>query len=223
VLAFGLRFTGKASHELIGAATFFLLAVHLAAGRTWIKNLFNGAFVARRRLAVIVNMALFIAAVVAFGSGFVLFLGIDDGMGTRQAHAIAAYWLLVLTGVHVGLYWKNVVNGLRFMARDMTGQRAWRLAGHLPKAGLLFALYGVWASYERNIGSKLFLGFSFDFWNQNWPVWLFFVNHLAVISACVAASMYAARFAGKASPLGQGRPMSATSRNEKKTKNSPGN
>jgi hypothetical protein len=220
VLAFGLRFTGEVAHALIGATAFILLVVHLAAGWAWVKNLFNGMFTVRRWFTIIINIFLFIVAVSVFGSGLVLFLRINDGIEARQVHTTAAYWLLVLMGVHVGLYWKNVVSGVRFMAQGMTGQWAWRLAAHLPKAGLLFALYGVWASCERSMGSKLFFGFSFDFWDKNWPIFLFFVNHLAVMSVYIVATKYTVRFAGKA--LGQRQPVSATLSNGEKTKNSHG-
>jgi hypothetical protein len=202
VLAFGLQFTGEIAHELIGTTAFILLTIHLIVGWSWVKNLFNGTFTVRRWHTVIVNMFLFIAVVGVFGSGLVLFLGMDDGMGTRRVHTIAAYWLLVLAGVHAGLYWDKVVSGIRFMMKDMVEQWIWHWDAHLPKAGLLFALYGVWASCERSMWSKLFLGSSFDFWDQNWPIFLFFVNHLAVMSVYIAVTRYAVRLVGKALPPG---------------------
>lgn len=188
VTAFGFWLTGEAVHELLGAAMFILLAVHLAAGWAWVKNLRTGAFNMRRRCTTLVNILLFLALAVVFGSGLAAFLELGDGMATRQIHAVAAHWSLVLTGVHLGLYWESVIGGIRAAAKDFFGQWLW--AAHLPKAGLLFALYGLWASCERGMGAKLFLGFSYDFWDETWPSVLYFINYFAVMSVYIAATRY---------------------------------
>ena len=136
----------------------------------------------------------------------------------RGRHTAAACWVLALTGVHIGPHWKKAGSGVRCMAHVMTGQGARRLAAHLPKAGLLFALNGVWASFERNMAPKLFLGASFGFWEPNWPAFLFFANHLAAMGAYAAGAMYAARFAGRALSPGKREAAPEAPRGGKKTK-----
>jgi uncharacterized membrane protein len=58
---------------------------------------------------------------------------------------------------------------------------------------LLFALvaFGVWSSFDRDMFSKLFLGFSFDYWPEERPAVLFFAVNLSIIAVYIFAAYYA--------------------------------
>ena len=197
VLAFGLRFTGELIHELIGLTAFILFALHLLIGWAGIKNLFSGIFTTRRWLAIAVNASLFATVMAVCVSGLILFIDASAGMGLRQVHTIAAYWTLVLTGLHIGLYWERLVGGVRILTKPLVRKKPWCFAAYLSRAYLLFLLYGIWASFERSMGTKLFLGASFDFWNDNWPIILFFLNHLSVIGIYIAVARCATKLVEK--------------------------
>lgn len=47
--------------------------------------------------------------------------------------------------------------------------------------GLALVAFGVWASYDREMGAKLFLGFSFDDWDLERPAALFYVSTFSLI------------------------------------------
>jgi phosphotransferase system glucose/maltose/N-acetylglucosamine-specific IIC component len=54
----------------------------------------------------------------------------------------------------------------------------------------LFAVFGVWSSFDRDMFSKLFLGFSFDYWPEERPAVLFFVVTLSIIAVYVFMAYY---------------------------------
>jgi uncharacterized membrane protein len=62
---------------------------------------------------------------------------------------------------------------------------------------LLFAAFGVWASFDRDMFSKLFLGFSFDYWDGERPAIIFFAAMLSVMGIYVFATYYALKTLGK--------------------------
>jgi hypothetical protein len=103
-------------------------------------------------------------------------------MVLRLIHTTAAYWLLPFIGIHIGLHW---------------GMAARRIGGnHLIKnvmriAAFLFAAFGVCSSFDRDMFSKLFRGFSFDYWPEERPTVLFFAVMLSIMSVYVFITYYA--------------------------------
>lgn len=193
-LCFGMRFTGETTHEALGFVALLLLSVHLHGGRVWIGSVRSGAGARKRWMTNLANGLLLVAAIMLFGSGIVLFLSPEAGMAARQAHTVSAYWTLVLAGAYIGLYWDRVGGYLRRRLPQTVLARA---------ALQAFALYGIWAYFERSMGEKLFHGVSFDFWDVDRPSILFFVNHLAVACLCAALARFATHFAVKKTRLCQ--------------------
>jgi hypothetical protein len=52
------------------------------------------------------------------------------------------------------------------------------------------AAFGVWSSFDRDMFSKLFLGFSFDYRPEERPAVLFFVVNLSIIVVYVFVTYY---------------------------------
>jgi hypothetical protein len=74
---------------------------------------------------------------------------------------------------------------------------AWK--GKMPETTLrvlavLSMSFGVWASYDRDMGSKLFRGFSFDFWDPSRPAVLFFISNLAILSVYIGVTHFAMKW-----------------------------
>jgi hypothetical protein len=57
----------------------------------------------------------------------------------------------------------------------------------------LFAAFGVWASFDRDMFSKLFQGFSFDYWNEERPAIIFFAAMLSIMGVYVFVTYYAVK------------------------------
>jgi hypothetical protein len=110
-------------------------------------------------------------------------------MAIRQIHSFAAYWGIVLAGVHTGMHWTRVLGTVKRLAG--LRQESALTTRVLRGTALMAAVYGIWASFDRAMGSKLFLGFSFDFWDSGRPEILFYANNLAIMALYATATHYA--------------------------------
>jgi hypothetical protein len=179
------RLTGREAHEWISMTSALLMVLHVAINRRALATLPKAFRLPGRRLETLVTAALLMAlgvliATGAMGSRSVFGLSARfDGQGVRRLHSLAAYWLWPLIGLHLGLRWRATTAA----AGKAFGLKAPSPAGRFTRPALaaFLAAYGVWASFERDMGSKMLLGYSFDFWDPaRAPVWLFTEN-LAIL------------------------------------------
>jgi hypothetical protein len=189
------RITGDAPHEWIGVVVSVLFVVHNAVNWRWHRGLFRGKYDFRRILNTAVNMLLLVTMATMVISGVPLsrtifaFMGFIGGMGVRQAHTIAAYWGLILIAIHLGMHWEMIMAAMRRMMKITKPNRLRTMA--LRVIATLICVYGVYVSFDREMGAKLFLGYSFDFWNPDRPAVLFFTSNLAIMGVYVCATHYA--------------------------------
>lgn len=187
--ALAFRITGGLAHEWIGLAAALLFAFHSAVNYRWYALLFSGKYAARRFVNAALNAALLACALAMFATGFMLskhvlaFLELSGNMELRQIHATSAYWLLILASAHLGMHW-NMILGFAGLNKNAAGASRARGAA-LWILGLAAATCGVWAFVERDMFSKLFLGYSFDFWDPDSPAALFFLANAAIMALCV--------------------------------------
>ena len=131
-------------------------------------------------------MSLIASAVLVFATGlmhskYILgFLEISGDMAVRQIHSTAAYWMLVLASVHLGLHWDALSSKIR-----LNSPKIRRITG---LAALALAAFGVWSWMERGMTEKLFMGYSFDFWNPESPQILFFAENFGIMGLAAAVS-----------------------------------
>jgi hypothetical protein len=52
------------------------------------------------------------------------------------------------------------------------------------------AVFGVWSSFDRDMFSKLFRGFSFDYWPEERPAILFFAVNLSLMAVYIFVAYY---------------------------------
>lgn len=193
VAALGCRMTGAIAHEWIGVAFCILCILHMAVNHRWFKIIPKGRYSFRRHTNTVLNILLPVTMTVLCATGIMGsrhvfgFLTLHSDMDTRQLHTFAAYWGLVLLGIHTGLQWVKVLAGL---------QKAASIANLMAMQGVRLSLllclvaYGVWASFDRAMGSKLFLGFSFDFWDSARPELLFYTHNLAILALYAVVTHY---------------------------------
>lgn len=188
------RATGREAHEWVGMAFCLLLAVHTVWNWGWYRNLFTGKYTVRRAVSAITTLAL-VAAMAALCVCGILnarhifgFSHFIDGENIRRLHSLAAYWCLVFIGVHTGLHWEMIMSAIRkpFCSGGT------RIVAVFPARTLAVIVvgFGVWASCERDMASKLFLGFSFDFWPPERPLALFYACNLAIAGVYVFITHY---------------------------------
>jgi hypothetical protein len=189
------RATGDAAHEWIGIAVCAVCITHNALNWNWYKTIFKGAYNPRRSVLTAINLLLALAMATLIITGLLhsrtvlAFLHLPGDMLVRQIHTTAAYWCLPLIGVHLGLNWRILLNAFRKMAKINGENRTRKII--LRITAFAVAAFGVWSSFDRDMFSKLFLGFSFDYWPEERPTVLFFAVNLSLMGVYVFVTCYA--------------------------------
>lgn len=194
-------FTGNMVHELVGISLFVLFIVHNILNRRWYQTIFKGKMNARRILNITVNLLLIVTMVVLMISAIPIsrtvfaFISINSGLIVRQIHTLAAYWGLILISVHLGMHWGMIIGGVR----KMTG-----ITDISPILTIIFrvfvvliVVYGVQASFHRNVGYKLILYSTFDYWDSDESVIKLFLNYLSIMGIYICGTYYVLKIASK--------------------------
>lgn len=171
------RITGETLHCLFGAIFAAIAALHIFFNRRWFGALFRGSYGFGRSLNALVNAALFAAASAVCVGGFAMFAAkiseTDYPMWLRSVHSLSAYWLWIFAAAHIGLHCRLPKRTApRFLCA-------------------VIALFGLWSWGERAMCEKLFLGYSFDFWNPDTPAALLFAQNFAVLFSVALATRMA--------------------------------
>jgi len=186
LLAMANKLTENRIHELIGAVVMVgLFIVHNALNRQWHASLRQRWQSNRGRFDIVVNILLTLAIGILIGSSIMLSRSIfavvagEGNLTLRQIHSTAAQWFLILMAVHLGVQWARMAALLRKMIPLPHRYRVPGPVRMLVPAAILG--YGIKASFDRDICSKLFMIYSFDFWDFEQSSAGFFVNYLAII------------------------------------------
>lgn len=183
ICALAFRISGGEAHEWIGILAIVFFAIHNIINCDWYLRIFLGRYNFKRICTAIFNIALLISAILTIVSGlafskYVLsFLHLEGSMFIRQIHTSSAYWTFVIASIHLGIYRKRVYAymGISKYFRSL------KIAKILLSIfSTIFVALGVWAFGQRNFFGKLFLGYSFDFWNPECPSILFFTENILI-------------------------------------------
>lgn len=191
LLAMANKLTENRIHELIGALMVILFIVHNALNWRWHTSIQQRWQTNRGRFDVVVNILLALIIGVLIGSSIMLsrtlfaFMDVEGNLTIRQIHSTAAHWFLLLMSVHLGVHWPRIATLLKKMSPlpNPHGYPVHVLARTLLPTAILG--YGIKASFDRDICSKLFMIYSFDFWDFEQSSAGFFINYLAIIAVYV--------------------------------------
>lgn len=196
LLLFGFSYwwLGNVAHELAGTAMFLLLIAHNVFNRRWYgsisrtrrdaRGLFNIAVtfaLATAMLALLVTSILISNALSGVMSAF-------GGFTVRQIHTLAAYWVLVIVAVHLGLRWPMLMGVARNLLGITRPSPARTLA--LRVAAAAISALGIWSSFRLGLGGKLSMQMTLDWWNFEESVAGFFVHCIAIVGFCIALTYY---------------------------------
>lgn len=195
--AFGLFLLGLAyywldnvSHELAGTAMFLLVAVHNTVNRRWYGRIPRARRQARGRIDIALTTLLLVAMLVLLASSLMisrsLFGFVEGGFTARQVHMVAAYWVLLVLSIHLGMRWSMVIGAAR--AAFGLGMKSFVVLRILAVA---IAACGLRSSFEMAFGSKLVLHYTLDMWDFNDSVAGFFLNMAAIAGLYVVLAHYA--------------------------------
>jgi hypothetical protein len=186
--AYNSRLARETAHIYIGLAIFVLFAIHIFINRNWFKIIFKGKYTLLRIVMTAVNILLVLAAVTLMITGILearwkdSFLQYEREITLRQLHTTTAYWFWPLIGVHLGLHWGMFI---KFISKNN-----FIITIIMRILACLFAAFGVWSFFDRDMFAKLFLGFSFDYWPAERPSILFFAETLSIMGLFVFVTYY---------------------------------
>ena len=172
----------------------FNAAWHIVVNRHWFKNLLRGRYDARRvitgllHLALVINMGVLFATSIAISKAVLAFLPIADNTLLREIHWFAAYWVMIIVGVHIGLHWTRVMAtsaGVLGMSQPNRA-RTWLL-----RAGaVLFVMFGATSWPVLDVWNKLTFIDSMEFWDFSASVSPFFGHWAGVVGLPAFAAHY---------------------------------
>jgi hypothetical protein len=181
-------------HEIFGTVLFALLGWHLTVNRTWFGNLFRGRYDTRRtitlvlHLLLIANMLVLLVTSVVISKSVFELLPIPDSIYLRDVHWFAAYWVMVIVGLHLGLNWTRIMALARTTLRLSPGNSARTLVLRIAVA--LLGGSGAWSFLVLGVWGKLTFTYSLDFWDFTSAVTPFFGHWAGVVSLSAIMAHY---------------------------------
>ena len=196
LLLLGLAYwwLGNAVHELAGTAMFLLLIVHNVFNRRWYGTVPRRGASTRGLFNIGVTVLLLIAMLTLLVTSVLIsntlsgFMSPYGGFTVRQIHTLAAYWVLVIVAVHLGLRWPLLMGVARNLFGISKPSAARTFA--LRAVAAAIAIHGVWSSFVLGIGTKLSMQMTLDWWNFEESVAGFFVHCIAIAGLYIFLTYY---------------------------------
>lgn len=202
LLLMAYSLVGEAAHEWLGIGMLVLFILHHVFNSRWTRNLRKGKYTPFRVLQTALVVLAMLSMLVSMVSGIVLsryalsFLPITGGRSwARTLHMLSSYWGFVFISLHLGLHWSMMISMAKKLFKNPSAVRRWIARG----LGFLIAAYGLFAFFNREIGSYMFLKTQFVFVDFNEPLVLFLLDYIAIMGMFVFLGHYLAETAKKLS------------------------
>lgn len=183
LVCMGYWWLGNLAHEVMGAAFLALVGRHVILNRRWFGALRRGRYDAARRVRLVLNLMLASTMLVLLGTSLTIsetlrgILNLPGVFTLREIHWFAAYWLVVIIGLHIGLHWHIVAGLLRarlpILQGRIVGTALWAFA-------ILVAYLGINSSVVMGLGTRLGFGYSLTMWDFNTSTLPYFAHWLAI-------------------------------------------
>ena len=104
-------------HEAMGVVIVLPILLHVVWNRSWFSSLWRGEWSAYRIVLAVVDILLIVSTIVALVSGVAIahriFKGVfglawQKSILVHQVHITSSYWMLLFSGLHLGLHWKGI-------------------------------------------------------------------------------------------------------------------
>lgn len=190
--------TGNLAHELLGTAMLTLVIVHNVFNRRWYQALSRGGWARRGWLNLATTSVLMMSMLLLLGTSVMISDALlasrpsAANISARQVHAFAAYLAVITVSVHLGLRWTTVLNATRqkfgWQRTSMPRTVALRLMF------VALAIQGIRSSFELDVGTKLLMQPSLDWWDFESSAPEFFMHVLAVMGLYATVACCADRW-----------------------------
>jgi hypothetical protein len=185
---------GNAAHELVGTGMFLLVLLHNFFNRRWWGNVKKARRGARGWFDVALTLSLLGAMLALVWSSVLIsqtvfsFLAPEGGFTTRQIHALAAHWVLILVAIHLGVRWTRVMHAARSAFNLDEGNLVRAVA--LRMVAVAIAGYGLQSTFALEVGSKLTMQMSLEWWDFEASAAGFFLHWGAIMGLYVFLTHY---------------------------------
>ncbi len=195
LLLIGLAYwwLGNVAHEVVGTAMFVLLVVHNVFNRRWYGTVARtreprGLINVGLTFLLLAGMLALLVTSVLISNTLAGLLPSWGGFTVRQIHTFAAYWVLVIVSIHLGLRWPMILGVARSLLGIATPSPARTLA--LRALAAVIAIHGIWSSFALGIGTKLAMQVTLDWWNFEESVAGFFIHCVAIAGLYMFLTYY---------------------------------
>lgn len=185
---------GNTAHELVGTGMFVLVLLHNLFNRRWWGNVKKAPREARGWIDVTLTffllgamLALLLTSVLISQTVF-SFLRPEGGFTVRQIHTLAAYWVLILVAIHLGVRWARVMHAARSAFKLDEGNRLRAMA--LRVFAVAIAGHGLQSAFAMEVGSKLTLQMSLEWWDFEASTTGFFLHWISIVGLCIFLTHY---------------------------------
>lgn len=186
------------AHEWIGTGIFGLVIAHNIFNRRWWGALTTTSRTPRSRLDRMLIVLLSVVMLAMLLSSLMIsqtvfgFLQWGGGVTARQVHTWAAYGVVVCVSIHLGFRWQRVMATARSALHldSESSTRAWVLR----VVAAAIAAHGVKSSFVMEVGTKLSLQMSLEWWDFGASVAGFFLHWVSIVGLYVFVTHYGLRW-----------------------------
>lgn len=165
---------GKAYHEYAGIALFVIFIIHNLLNIKWYSVLFKGKYSPYRVVSTVINVLILVTMILTMVSGIIMsqyafsFIEFKSGASVaRLIHLSSANLGYVLISLHLGMHL-----GVMF------GKNPNRIVQIILA---FISIYGIYATYTRNIFEYIFLINKFAFFDFNENLFLFILDYITIM------------------------------------------
>lgn len=181
LISMAYRVVGDTFHEAAGVIITVFFLFHNFWNLQWYAAVFQGKYDIWRGLRTAVNLLLLLAMLLLIISAvpiahvIVSAIPVPVRIKMQEIHIWSAYWSFILISIHLGMHGMMLRRVFKKMLGISVGKTVW----YLFFVGVV--VYGIQASFAREIGSQLFLQYTADFWNMDSSLGKFFLDHAAIL------------------------------------------
>lgn len=200
LVAMAYGWLGNLAHEIIGTAMFALLLTHNIFNRRWYGTIPRRTRAPRTLITRVINLSLLVTMLTLLVTSLLIsrdvfaFLPLTSTFTARQIHTLVGYLALLIAAFHLGLHWSMLMAFVRGKL-GLASRSNW-LTFALRGLAASVAVYGVYSLFELNVGSKLLMRPSMEFWDFEAAAPSFFGHLIGIVGFGAFASHYVSKFFG---------------------------
>ncbi|MBD9528915.1 DUF4405 domain-containing protein [Paracoccus sp. PAR01] len=183
LVCMGYWWLGNLAHEVTGTAFLLLVGRHVILNRRWFGMIGRGRYDAARLVRLGLNLLIAITMLILLATSVMIsetlrgILKLPGIFTLREIHWLAAYWLVVIVGLHIGLHWHIVLamarTRLPFLQTRVIAGAGWGFA-------ILVAGLGLNSSFVMGLGTRLGFDYSLTMWDFSESTLPYFGHWLAI-------------------------------------------